>query len=1174
MENNYKNILANKYIRDTNYIIIRDTDDLEELEQQWNDFTSMMTPRQQRISDNKSIGIWNMTNQQHYEYLKQNILDKMSNNMSDDESYYVIESENPIPTSNSNNGDISDMTIDRATAYELSSNLHIVGNPKGDNAVEKLKDLERQYSEYDCLSADNKRVSDDECLRIYNQTNVDRYSKLKSELSSQIVDEEEHTKTIKPTDIHHSETVTKVSNEGFVGSCNEERILRGIKEKYKYKKKKLFNLPYFTPDEMIDMGVHGYDNYYSDKPDNDGLCTNISIPLWFASYKDMCHDHIFEDYRKEWISKLTELYKDYNEIKESGDIDRILARKQSILDLGWNPEIPFTYENRVKASERVNKLIENNIAKDIFINLNEYIPDDCISEDYVEEAVNENEHQPVFLIFNQGKTPIVSSTISKVTKSEYTHASISFSPDLSDTYSYVMNPKVFGLVRETLKSFGNTVISVYAIFVDKLTMSKFRQRIKDFTENRTTYDFTICINKIFGVDKKFSKNQYNQVCSTFVDNILKSGNINITGNINLPTPADLYNYSKKQPNKIIEIYNGLATKYNTNKIKHKLSLLYKADIDPINEACKDINTAREFVKKVGELAKKYDANYFIVTDGASGTHNNGNPAVSNARKAQIKWEKENGYDPDEDWSSTNESFLLEVQLPKGYSLRNATKDDFDNMVKWEIESVDKNIQNDPKVIQYIKDDVKESIDVTKMIVYNNETIGMLTTDTLNDGYWYIGEIYLTKEHRGKGIGTALLKNEIRHHNKIKLQVAHSNAKARKLYESLGFEILENNEKCKMYLMVLDKTKSNTVRESSDIYHNSDNISKEEDDLMIENLNDIMRGVNPYSKKLFFHISTEDKLDDKVFKPRIPTYISREINSPEFKKRMDSLKDPNSIENYTQGYENYTTPRVSFSPSINGCLQAIINEIGKRNVCSQSLHVYIPEKPISKYKIKTNKEIIEDGDIFDANITKEIWILEPVKLKYYGSIKVNKVTESPILQKFANNNYKKIKTCIFDWYWSYKPRNKFINESSILNEAKRFPVEFDKDGNLTIYKCRMGNIAFGDELDYSNKLLTTYKNTSNLEGMKYELSRVWFLIHSIDKRMGKNKITQDEIKALERHRATAYNIFKTNLKYVMNMDKDFNFVEYYNNTPFSDNSVMITANTLKYAINVLKSLTLK
>ena len=85
---------------------------------------------------------------------------------------------------------------------------------------------------------------------------------------------------------------------------------------------------------------------------------------------------------------------------------------------------------------------------------------------------------------------------------------------------------------------------------------------------------------------------------------------------------------------------------------------YTRLVKTYNEACKDVKTARKFVSEVGKLAKKYDANYFIVTDGASGVHNNGNPAVKNARDSQVEWEKKHGFDPDEDWSKTNinESF--------------------------------------------------------------------------------------------------------------------------------------------------------------------------------------------------------------------------------------------------------------------------------------------------------------------------------------------------------------------------------------------------------------------------------------------------------------------------------------------------------------------------------------
>lgn len=88
--------------------------------------------------------------------------------------------------------------------------------------------------------------------------------------------------------------------------------------------------------------------------------------------------------------------------------------------------------------------------------------------------------------------------------------------------------------------------------------------------------------------------------------------------------------------------------------KFKNDVADKAENNEVTEeACKDVKTAREFVQKVGKLTKKYDANYFIVTDGASGISNNGNPAVKHARDAQIEWEKKNGFDPDEYWSKEN-----------------------------------------------------------------------------------------------------------------------------------------------------------------------------------------------------------------------------------------------------------------------------------------------------------------------------------------------------------------------------------------------------------------------------------------------------------------------------------------------------------------------------------------
>lgn len=975
----YKNILANKFMRDTNYIIIKDTDDIEELQREWDLFQTQMTKKQQEKSDERSIEIWRMTNQEHYETLRDSLIDEFEQSYStnddtleqqDDYEEEEKPEEDDTPENLVNTSlddleipddenditepmkeDVSNTQKDNiADQFEIDTDINIISTIHGKDTDEMLDNLEKQFIEYNSQSKDHKLRSDDESIAIYNKTNVDRYNDIKGFLlkSRQI----ENTERVTSTDGKTLKTDTTHYFGEFVSQVYQNMQAVNEAESLKSKQHRRFNdCPYFTPTEMIDMGVYTNGNFYSPFADNDGLITGVRIPLWFDSYKNMCMDHIFEDYRSDWIDTLDNLYSDFEDIKASGNEEKILARKQSILNLGWNPEIAFNRKNRLKASKRVSDILDKTIPKDVFINLDD-IPES--DDEILSESVSKSTHKPVFLIFTQGSTPIVSQGIKLFTGSEYSHASISFDPELNEVYSFNIREKS-GFIRENLSSFGENVISVMTFFAPNKIVQQLKDKVKDFEDNKTTFDLRIFLNKILHIDHKVSKNEYHQVCSTFVDTVLKSGNINLTGDINIPDPGQLYDHAKSMPNKIIEVFNDKAPKYDGKKTKRKLTTLLKSsDIEGIEEACKDLKSAREFVSKVGELAKKYDANYFIVTDGASGIHNNGNPAVKNARDSQIKWEKKHGFDPDEDWSKKS---IKEVTLPTGVTLRNATKDDIDNMFKWEMESIDKDNRNDPKIIKCIEKDVQESIKITKMIIYNGKTIGMFTTDRLEPGsdYWYIGEIYIVKEYRNKGIGTALLKDEISKHDKIKLQVAQSNHGAMKLYKSLGFEITDRNDENKLYVMTLDK------------------------------------------------------------------------------------------------------------------------------------------------KEKSIKE-----------------------------------------------------------------------QTSIFNEVKQFPIEFDKDGNLIIYKARTGTLAFGDEIDDSVQLLESYRNQSNIEGMKYEIAKLWYINDCIEKKL-KKRLSNDQYKELIDNRSVCLNSFKYNLEYIMKYEKGFNFSDYYNSTPFSDNSVKITSNTIDYTIKTIKGI---
>ena len=172
------------------------------------------------------------------------------------------------------------------------------------------------------------------------------------------------------------------------------------------------------------------------------------------------------------------------------------------------------------------------------------------------------------------------------------------------------------------------------------------------------------------------------------------------------------------------------------------------------------------------------------------------------------------------------------------------------------------------------------------------------------------------------------------------------------------------------------------------------------------IGEILNGVNPFSNKRVFHISLDGHLDGQVFKPRVPEYLDK----------YDPSQDK---------FEDVENPRVCFSPSIEGCLNAIMVTIGRWKTAEKlrEWYVYVPEKPLKEYKHRTNKQLIKEKKVYDANVTDEIWIEEPVRLKQYGIIRIDQVSSKsikdtvPTTKGFTGHRYK----YSFKWHWLVKPK---------------------------------------------------------------------------------------------------------------------------------------------------------
>jgi hypothetical protein len=194
------------------------------------------------------------------------------------------------------------------------------------------------------------------------------------------------------------------------------------------------------------------------------------------------------------------------------------------------------------------------------------------------ESVDLTESKPIFVIcceFNPDDW--TSRNISKVTKSKYSHIVFSLDPKLETCYEYhdKIDETIYGNKSGFHKadilgaSYEKRNMAVYTTFVSNADFEKIRETIDDFDHHKTQYDKLILATKLFKLDKKFTKSQYKQVCSTFVDRLFKAVEINLTGK-KIPSPAELQKSIDIMPENFIKLYDGPCNNYDYNKLDEKL----------------------------------------------------------------------------------------------------------------------------------------------------------------------------------------------------------------------------------------------------------------------------------------------------------------------------------------------------------------------------------------------------------------------------------------------------------------------------------------------------------------------------------------------------------------------------------------------------------------------------
>ena len=190
--------------------------------------------------------------------------------------------------------------------------------------------------------------------------------------------------------------------------------------------------------------------------------------------------------------------------------------------------------------------------------------------------------RPVFIILLYSDTTF-DHVVEKIVKDQdYWHAAISFGPALTHCYSFNFgeanaNKIKGGLSFENLslyKEHDTGTMEVNCIFLDKNTFKQLKKTLDYYIKNKekTRYSFINLLYSLFG---KKTKNgiKPNLVCSTFVDTILKSVNVDLNKGkqTNLVKPDDLK--KKKENKKQFKVFEGKIIKYNVEKVKKKVEKL-------------------------------------------------------------------------------------------------------------------------------------------------------------------------------------------------------------------------------------------------------------------------------------------------------------------------------------------------------------------------------------------------------------------------------------------------------------------------------------------------------------------------------------------------------------------------------------------------------------------------
>lgn len=158
-----------------------------------------------------------------------------------------------------------------------------------------------------------------------------------------------------------------------------------------------------------------------------------------------------------------------------------------------------------------------------------------------------------------------------------------------------------------------------------------------------------------------------------------------------------------------------------------------------------------------------------------------------------------------------------------------------------------------------------------------------------------------------------------------------------------------------------------------------------------------------------------------------------------------------------------------------------------------------------------------------------------------------------------------------------PKERVVRESIELAKTLKKAmknIKINSEGDIKIKLT--GNESYMDLYDKTHKMIKLNKDVENIEGLKENMAFLFMIISDIETNYIRNKEVNknsNEYKDAIKARGFAINELKQTMRIVTKHDKKFNFMKYYEEKNFDNNSLTVDKNTIKGLTMLFKTIIL-